>query len=104
VKEQRDHVLESAAEAYLSAGNTQGEMGALSRLGTLSPKRRERYFTLLKALQPQTLIDRAARDESAANFAVNSGDAAFALRAIENRGRSRAPVWTRAYTALVGLH
>jgi len=104
VKEQRDHVLESAAEAYRSAGNTQGEMGALSRMGTLSPKWRERYFTLLKIHQPQTLIDRAARDESAANFAVNSGDAAFALRGIQSRGRSRAPVWTRAYTALVGLH
>ena len=104
VKERRDHVMDAAAEAYRSAGNAQAEMGALSRIATLSQNRRERYFTLLKVHQPQALIDRAARDESAANFAVNSGDAAFALRAVQSRGRARAPVWTRAYTALVGLH
>jgi tetratricopeptide (TPR) repeat protein len=103
-KDKRDGVLEMAAEAYRSAGDAPGELRALERSAGLSMRARDRYFALLRSLRPQGLIDRAARDEAAANFAMASGDAALALAAIESRGRSRAPVWTRAYTSLAGLH
>ncbi len=103
-RDERDRYLELAAEAYRSAGDAQAEMRALGRSSSLSPRARDRYFALLKANQPLQLVNRAARDEAAANFAVGAGDAALALRAIQARGRSRAPVWTRAYSALVGLH
>lgn len=101
--EDRDLILERAAEAYRLAGNAPGEVRALAR-SSLSPRARQRYFALLKANQPQQLVLRAARDEEAANFAVGAGDAALALRAIQSRGKGRAPVWTRAYAALVEVH
>jgi Tfp pilus assembly protein PilF len=102
--EDRDLILERAAEAYRLVGNTQGEIRVLARSSALSPRARQRYFTLLKANQPQQLVLRAARDEEAANSAVAAGDAALALRAIQSRGKGRAPVWTRAYSSLVELH
>jgi hypothetical protein len=96
-RDQRDRFLEMAAEAYRSAGNTQGEMQALGRSAALSTRARDRYFALLKANRPQELIDRAARDEASVNFAVASGDASLALGAIESRAAS-ALLFGRALT------
>jgi tetratricopeptide (TPR) repeat protein len=67
-----------------------------------------RYFTLLMAGQPQTLITYAGdchgQCTAAANYAVGSGDMNLALQAVAAYGASRAPVWNKAYSALTGLY
>jgi predicted Zn-dependent protease len=103
--------LYPAADAYRSAGDPAGELQVLSsiRPAFLDPERQERLFTLLLKSQPQALIQLGANwqevaSQRAADFVIANGDAALAHDLVQARGRSRQPVWTKSYSALVGLY
>jgi tetratricopeptide (TPR) repeat protein len=101
----------SAAEAYRKAGDTKGELRVLAKIpiANLSERQLTREFELLLDADPQRLITLAGTGQSrirdaAANFVVSHGSADQALEAVRARGKGLPPVWTNAYTALVGLH
>jgi len=109
----KDSILERAAASYRAAGNTEAELRALSKgFGHqgLSDAALRRYLDLLLANDPQRLATIAGdgapprAKDAAANVAVESGNARLALQVIAARGQGLPPVWTRAYTALVGLY
>ncbi len=103
LREDRDRLLQMAAENYALAGDEPAELRALSQQRGLAAAALRRYFALLRSQQPETLLARASSDYAAVNFALESGDAELARRAIAARGRALPPVWTSAYTALAGL-
>ncbi len=101
--------IDVAAEAYRSAENPDAELRVLaSQYPRISGDLTNRYFDLLMARQPLTLVayagDCTGQCTAAANYAVASGDMTLALQAVEANGKSRTPVWNKAYTALTGLY
>ncbi|MGH8700326.1 MAG: hypothetical protein ACREVR_04005, partial [Burkholderiales bacterium] len=107
-------ILDRAAEAYRAAGNTDAEFRVLAaRHGSNNGGAHlERYFERLLERDPARLVALAGpaagrsdgfRD-AAANYLVEHGNTALALQAVANRGRGLTTLWTRAHTALVGLH
>lgn len=108
----RDRLLVEAARAYRSAGDEAGELGALTlkqRSSGLAGDQLERFLELLLQRAPQRVVALAGsasehERDAAANAAVASGDSALALGAVSARGRALQPVWTNAYTGLVGLY
>ncbi|MFQ5722882.1 MAG: hypothetical protein ACE5G6_00210 [Terriglobia bacterium] len=112
-KDDKRYVLERAARAYGDAGETEAELRVLSTLHeelSLSGALLNRFFELLQDRDPGRLVALAGPGgpdwirDAAANFAIASGDADLARRAVVARGQSLPPVWTPAYTGLVGLH
>ena len=102
----RNPVLVSAARAYFVSGNEDGEFRTLDTLANSANYTGEwldRYYELLLKRRPDAMVALAASDR-AANFIMARGDADLALRAVVTRGQKLPPVWTRAYTALAGLH
>jgi tetratricopeptide (TPR) repeat protein len=112
-----------AAQAYRKAGDPAGELRILSRVPVVSlpASLLTRNFELLLERDPQRLISLAgaptgalaragagrpapAIRDAAANFVVGRGTADQALAAVRARGQGLPPVWTDAYTALVGFH
>ncbi len=112
----RPGILDQAAQAYRSAGNTDAEFRVLSTrnraesYSSSGGRLRERYFELLLERHPQQLAALAGPGRSdgfrdaVANYLVEHGSAALALQAVANRGHGLAPVWARAHIALTGLH
>ncbi|HKS96279.1 MAG TPA: hypothetical protein VJV74_09110, partial [Terriglobia bacterium] len=109
----RDSILERAALSYQAGGNTEGELRALSQvfgLQGISDAALHRYLELLLAKDPARLAiiagDGAVAPvkDAATNTAVSGGDAKLALEVTAARGHGLPPVWTRAYTGLVGLY
>jgi tetratricopeptide (TPR) repeat protein len=109
----KDYILQKAADSYGSAGNTAAELRVLQqafdRQG-LDGEHLWRYLKLVSTTSPEQLATIAggrygnsARD-AAASSALATGKVDLALRAIAARGRGLSPVWTRAYTGLVGLY
>ena len=101
----------SAADAYRKAGDAAGELRVLSkiRVAILPEAHLERYFALLLERDPQRLVSLAGTGDArirnaAANFVVAHGTFDQALAVVRARGQGLPPVWTDAYTALVGLH
>ena len=93
------------------AGDPAGELRVLSRIpaGALPVPLQSRYFELLLARSPERLMTLVRTGPShvrdaAAGYVVAHGTADQALAAIRARGQGLPPVWTNAYTALVGLH
>lgn len=112
-KDNKSVPLIQAAAAYQTAGDDDAELRVLTLLHQQNSLPRhlwDRYFELLLALEPDRLIAIAGGDpwgefrNAATNFAIASGNPDVAYRATAARGRARPPVWTRAYTGLVGLH
>lgn len=107
----RPNVLNSAAEAYRSAGDSASELRIYSALdadGHLYGNN-ERYFELLFAAERQKLVEFAGNShgrwyEAATTFALASGDDRLAYDAIRAHGASLPSVWTKAYTGLAGLY
>jgi Flp pilus assembly protein TadD len=101
----------SSAEAYRKAGDPTGELrvSAKIRVTSLPEPLLRRYFELLLERDPQRLValagagDARIRD-AAANFAVGHGTFDQAMAAVRARGQGLPPVWTHAYSALVGFH
>ncbi len=108
----RNDLLQQAANRYGQAGNSRDELRVLTQLeglGALPGQAAERYNTLLRQTAPDRLLHVAGNGatsglrNSAANIAMGGDDAGLALKAIAARGRGLPPVWTKAYTGLGGL-
>ncbi len=112
IAENRDMLLGHAADAYSEAGDSASELRVIllkkSRSG-LDPQQTKRVCTLL-AQQPQALANMASNDpaeamrDMAANCAIEAGRQAESFAGVTARGTGLAPVWTSAYTGLVGLY
>ena len=108
--EQRYTVWVAAQQAYQSAGDPEGELRAFAGMpfGTGGREQQTRLFQLLLAHHPDRLLHRASdwnsSGQDAADFVVANGDAAQAHALVLSRGRTRTPVWTKSYNALVGLY
>jgi hypothetical protein len=74
----------------------------------LSGEIQKHYFDLLLARRPQELVQLSSNwtpwGEQAADYAVANGDPALVHAVVTARGRTRTPVWPKAYSALVGLY
>ena len=99
-----------AAEAYNTIGDESRELRVLNLISSnfMDSAARERYLGLLLAREPQQLVQFASQwtpwGEQAADFAVVHADAALAKSVIAARGRTRTPIWSKAYSALAGLY
>jgi tetratricopeptide (TPR) repeat protein/Flp pilus assembly protein TadD len=108
--ELRSTVLLNAAEAYRSAGDSDNELRLLSSLGpaNLGGANQTRWFTLLLKKNPQQLVQVAGSwspwGQPASDFVLANGDAELAHAVVTARGNLRPPVWSKSYTALVGLY
>lgn len=108
----KDQILEAAAAAYRSAGNRSEELRILTlRLNhpPVSDRVADRYLALLAGNSEQLLAAAGpgksdnVRDR-AVTAAIAGGGAPLALNAVAARGTGLPPVWTGAYTGLVGLY
>jgi tetratricopeptide (TPR) repeat protein len=109
----KNFILEQAAESYRAVGNTAAELRVLQKAFEdhgLNGVPLRRYFDLLSKTSPEQLVAIAGgadadqvRDGAAAS-ALSTGKVRLALEAIAARGHRLPPVWTRAFTALVGLY
>ena len=104
----RDNVLMQAADAYRTAGNSDAELRVLDL--ALHGSYSDRFLELLLEKQPERLVALATplaaqeQPDRPANMALAGNDAALAQRVVLARGRNLPPVWTSAYTGLVGLY
>ena len=109
---QRGGALSQAAEAYRSEEDAESQLRVLTtldRLHGLGGEQLDRYFKLLLARQPESLIAFAAnssesRRDAVANFAVANTARPFAYQVLESRAKGRPPVWSKAYLGLAGLY
>ncbi|MBI1355624.1 MAG: hypothetical protein GC160_14900 [Acidobacteria bacterium] len=106
-RNQERQILDEAAAAYRAGGDVAAELRVLE-LQQGQGRWAERYLELLLQRAPQRLAELAASSQEdvarrAADYAVLRGAAELARRAVEAYGRRRPPVWTPAYTGLVGL-
>ncbi|HEY6263795.1 MAG TPA: tetratricopeptide repeat protein [Candidatus Acidoferrum sp.] len=103
-------VLLAAAEAYRAAGDSENDLRLLSSVSPayLGGDVQKHFFELLLEKRPQQLVQLAAFwnpvGERAAHFVLVNGDAQLAHAVVGARGGSRAAVWGKSYTALVGLY
>jgi cellulose synthase operon protein C len=108
--QQRYAIWVAAQQAYQSAGDPEGELRAFAGMpfGTGGREQQTRLFQLLLARKPVELVQRAsywnAPGQDAADYLVANGDAAQVHALVSSRGRTRTPVWAKAYNALVGLY
>jgi Flp pilus assembly protein TadD len=103
--------LVQAAQAYISEGDIEGQMRVMRKAlarNALSGTLLERYLELLAARQPEGLLAviRDNRSDDIRNRAVQAaiahGRVDLAFSAVQTRGHTLPPVWTKAYTALAG--
>jgi len=109
----KDYILQRAADSYGLAGNTAAELRVLQeafdREG-LDGQHLGRYLELVSMTSPKQLVtiaggaQRNPVRDAAATTALATGKVDLALGAIAARGSGLPPVWTRAYTGLVGLY
>ncbi len=98
------------AQAYRSAGDLEDELRVLSKVDIiyLAGVIQKHYFDLLLGRRPQELVQLSSNwtpwGEQAADYAVANGDPALVHAVVTARGRTRPPVWPKAYSALVGLY
>ena len=106
-------LLSQAVDAYAAAGDINAELRVLRELrdrNALYGSTLERYLTLIGEKHPDELISLIEQNASyevsnrAVQFAISGESPALALRAVPARGNKFNPVWTKAYTALTGLH
>jgi len=109
---QRGFALSQAFEAYRSDEDAESQLRvltALDRRNGLSGEQLDRYFKLLLARQPESLLAFAAngpdlRRDAVANFAIANTAPPFAYQVLEARAKGRPPVWSPAYRGLAGLY
>jgi predicted Zn-dependent protease len=103
-------VLLNAAGAYRSAGDLDNELRLLQQSAPeyLGETAQERLLELTLMKRPQELARMAgiwsAWGQKVADFAVVNGDANLTHAVVAARGKPRAAVWTKSYTALSGLY
>ncbi|MGD0126493.1 MAG: hypothetical protein ABSF46_14110 [Terriglobia bacterium] len=112
-KPAKNFILEKAAESYRAAGNTAAELRVLQEAFEgrgLNGQPLRRYFDLLSKTSPEQFVAIAGGTEAdkvrdaAATSALTTGKVDLTLRAIAARGHRLPPVWTNAYTGVVGLY
>ena len=110
---EKDFILQRSADSYGAAGNRVAEFRVLQEAfdgQDLYAEPLRRYLDLLSMKSPELLVTIAggARPDqvrdAAATTALETGKVGLALQAIAARGTRLPPVWTRAYTGLVGLY
>ncbi|MBZ5569275.1 MAG: hypothetical protein LAN64_15665 [Acidobacteriia bacterium] len=108
---ERAMYLQRAADTYRSGGDWQSELRLLNALHARNgwAGDPQRYYELLLAHDPQTLValansnQRTERD-AVANYIVANGDGHIAQLAINTRAIGLPPIWLKAYTGLTGLY
>ncbi len=103
----RDQILRDAAATYRDSGDTVSELRMTERLYQsqhMDSEALNRYYRLLLAQRPDSLIRIATKQDSAANYLVRSGNSAQALSAITARATDQPSVWHDAYLALTGFY
>src|SRR5208337_1235842 len=110
-KSAKSYILPEAAHSYESVGNTAAELRVLQKAfdERLYGEPLLRYLELVSRTSPEQLVTLAGQagdrvGDAAASAALATGKVDLALRAIAARGGGLPPVWTRAYTGLVGLY
>jgi len=108
----RAPILHSAEEVYRTQGDAKGELRVMDQLAVSGGVDLPRYYELLLATRPQTLVARATGPKSsrknsadgAAQFLIANGKAEQAFAGISARATGLPPVWKNAYTGLTGLY
>jgi tetratricopeptide (TPR) repeat protein len=109
----KNFILEKAAESYRAVGNTAAELRVLQEAFEgrgLNGEPLRRYFDLLSKTSPEQLVaiaggtDTDKVRDAAATSALTTGKVDLTLQAIAARGHRLPPVWTNAYTGLVGVY
>jgi Flp pilus assembly protein TadD len=104
------NVITNAAEAYRAAGDTENELRLLSSIGPnqLGGENLTRWYALLLKKDPQQLVQVAGAwtpwGESASEYVLANGSPELAHAVVAARGQTRPLVWTKSYSALVGLY
>ena len=108
--QQRYPVWAAAQDAYQRAGDPEGEMRAFAAMpfGSGGREQQMRLFQLLLTRQPDELVRRASSwisvGQDAADYVVANGSPELVHSLVSLRGRTRTPVWSKSYDALVGLY
>ncbi|MGC2182598.1 MAG: hypothetical protein WA637_04910 [Terriglobales bacterium] len=108
--QQRYSVWVAAQDAYQSAGDPEGELRAFAGMpfGTGGREQQMRLYYLLLTRKPNELVQRASYwtsvGQDAADYVVANGSPELAHSLVSLRGRTRTPVWSKSYEALVGLY
>ena len=108
--QQRYSVWVAAQDAYQAAGDPEGELRAFAGMpfGSGGREQQTRLFQLLLTRQPNELVKRASFwtsvGQDAADYLVANGSPELAHSLVSLRGRTRTPVWSKSYDALVGLY
>jgi cellulose synthase operon protein C len=104
--------LSLAVDAYRSVDDSDSQLRVLTALDRgqgLRNDQLQRYFQLLLAKQPESLIALAARGsdqrrDAAANFALANAAPQLAYQVLNARSGGLPPVWPKAYRSLAGLY
>ncbi len=108
--QQRYSVRVAAQAAYQSAGDPEGELRAFAGMpfGTGGREQQMRLYYLLLTRKPSELVQPASYwtsvGQDAADYVVANGSPELAHSLVSLRGRTRTPVWSKSYDALVGLY
>jgi Flp pilus assembly protein TadD len=108
----RQPILRSAAEVYRTLGDANAELRIMDQLAVSGGVDLPRYYELLLAARPQSLVARTtgpanARKtlaDSAAQYLVANGKPDRAFAGVASRSAGLPPVWKKAYTGLTGLY
>ncbi|MBZ5647447.1 MAG: hypothetical protein LAN37_09520 [Acidobacteriia bacterium] len=107
----RGMYTQKAVEAYRAGEDWQAELRVLTAMHSQNALggNVQRYYELLLAHDPQTLVALAAKAnpgerDASANYIVANGDSRTAQLAVGARGQGLPSVWVRAYLGLVGLY
>jgi tetratricopeptide (TPR) repeat protein len=100
---QQSSAWQQVASLYRTLGDSANELRALDKVASYGFSGDTRYYELLLAQRPQSLIDRASSDV-VAQFLVAHGKPDQALAGIAARSATMPPVWKKAYTGLTGLY
>ena len=106
--QERSGLLAVAMNAYHEIGDSASELQLLTAHSELQVNNRARYYELLAQSRPDQLLSIAGRTPAdsdsllATQALLASGDPARAIQSIQLQKRN--PVWTDAYTTLVGVY
>jgi cellulose synthase operon protein C len=107
------NALAQAAQAFIDEGDIEGQMRVMGKAlarNELSGALLDRYLSLLASRQRDELLAVARGNGSddvrnrAVQIAIASDRRELADAAVQARGNSLPPVWTKAYTALAGQY
>lgn len=93
-----------AANFYRSTGDRTGELRMFEKVASVSSwGGNDRYYELLLAARPQSLLSHAQRND-VAQYVLTNGTNDQAFAAIDTRSGHMTPVWKSVYTGLTGLY